>query len=248
MGEQDSGIGLRLRAARTRLGWTREALAFRSGVSWAGIAQVESGRRRDVRSGTLLALAGALGVTTDYLVLGRPAASMCDHRLLTYRTDEEFVAGAAPFLADAFERSEAALAVASKRNISLLRQAVGRAAGGVRFAESSGWQTSALAALNGYEEFCATMLDEGAAWVRIVVEVSWADQSPAVARPWLRLESLLNLAFANLPVSILSVCDARSLRPAIGRLLSVIHPDQTALRSGALGSSDTDPRAFFLDG
>jgi len=247
MGEQDRGIGLRLRAARARLGWTREALAFHSGVSWSGIAQVESGRRRDVRSGTLAALAGALGVTTDYLVLGRPSAMMCDHRLLTYRTDEDLVAGAAPFLSDAFEQSGAGLAVASKRNISRLRQAVGRHADGVHFAESSGWHTSPLAALNAYEKFCGTMLDEGATWVRIVAELSWAGRSPAATRPWIRLESLLNLAFANLPVSIMCVCDARSMRPAIGRLLSITHPGQTGLRSGPGASSEADPRAFLLE-
>jgi transcriptional regulator with XRE-family HTH domain len=246
MGEQDPGIGRRLRAARARLGWTREALAFHSGVSWAGIAQVESGRRRDVRSGTLAALAGALGVTTDYLVLGRSSARMCDHRLLTYRTDEELVAGAAPFLSDALEQSGAALSVTSKRNTSLLRQALGGAADGVQFAESPGWYSSPLAALNAYEEFCTTMLDKGAAWVRIVAEVSWADRSPAAARPWIRLEALLNLALANLPVSILCVSDARSVRPTIARLLSVTHPDQTALR-GARAPCETDPRAFLIE-
>ena len=247
MGEQDLGIGLRLRAARARLGWSREALAFHSGVSWAGIAQVESGRRRDVRSGTLVALANALGVTTDYLVLGGGGASMCDHRLLGYRSDEELVEGVAPFLSDAVEQSGAALAVTSKRNASLLRQAVGRAAGGIRFVESSGWPASPLAALNAYEKFCATTLDTGAAWVRIVAELGWADRSPSAVRPWIRLESLLNLAFANRPVSILCVCDTRSLRPMMGRLLSVAHRDQTALGNGERASAKTDPRAFLLE-
>jgi transcriptional regulator with XRE-family HTH domain len=246
MGEQDPGIGLRVRTARARLGWSREALAFHSGVSWAGIGQVESGRRRDVRAGTLAALAAALGVTTDYLLLGRPGASMFDHRLLVYGSEEELVAGAAPFLARAFDHSEAALAVISKRNISLLLRAIGRGAAAVRVAESSGWHTSPLAALNAYEEFCATSLGQGAAWVRIVAEVDWAHVSPSAARPWIRFESLLNLVFANLPVSILCVCDAGSLGPAIGRQLSVTHPGETPPASPAHVSSDIDPRAFLL--
>lgn len=246
MGEQDPGIGLRVRTARARLGWSREALAFHSGVSWAGIGQVESGRRRDIRAGTLAALAAALGVTTDYLLLGRPGARMFDHRLLVYSSEEELVAAAAPFLAGAAEPSKAALAVASKRNISLLRHAVGRAAAGVRFAESSGWYTSPLGALNAYEEFCATSLEQGAAWLRIVAELGWAHRSPSAARPWIRFESLLDLVFANLPVSILCVCDADSLRPAIGRQLSVTHRDQTPSGGPAPVSSDTDPRAFLL--
>jgi transcriptional regulator with XRE-family HTH domain len=207
---------------------------------------VESGRRRDVRAGTLAALAAALGVTTDYLLLGRPGASMFDHRLLVYGSDDELVAAAAPFLAHAFEHSEGALAVASKRKISVLRRAVGRAAPGVRFAESSGWHTSPLAALNAYEEFCETSLGQGAAWVRIVSELDWACWSSSAARSWIRFDSLLNLVFANLPVSILCVCDAGSLRPAIGRQLSVTHPEATAIGGPAQVSPDSDPRALLL--
>jgi transcriptional regulator with XRE-family HTH domain len=249
MGEQDPGIGIRLRAARARLGWSREALAFHSGVSWAGIAQVESGRRRDVRSGTLIALARALGVTTDYLVLGGAdaGAGMCEHRLLRYRNEQELVSGVAPFLSDAVEQSGAALAVTKERNISLLRQAVGGAADSVQFVECSDWPSSPLAALNAYEEYCMTTLSDGVAWVRIVAELTWAGRSPAAARPWVRLESMLNLSLATLPVSILCVCDARSLRPPIERLLSVTHPGQTAPRGGAWASSGTDPRAFLLE-
>jgi transcriptional regulator with XRE-family HTH domain len=246
MGEQDPGIGLRVRTARARLGWSREALAFHSGVSWAGIGQVESGRRRDIRAGTLTALATALGVTTDYLLLGRPGARMFDHRLLVYSSEEELLAAAAPFLAAAAEPSEAALAIVSKRNISLLRRGVGRAGAGVRFAESSGWYSSPLAALNAYEEFCATSLEQGAAWVRIVAELGWAHRSPSATRPWIRFESLLDLVFANLPVSILCVCDAASLRPTVGRQLSVMHADESPSASPGRVSSDTDPVAFLL--
>ena len=61
-----SKIGDSLKAARTRLGWTRETLAHHSGISWSAISQIESGRRRDVRLGTLSALAEALGVSVDY--------------------------------------------------------------------------------------------------------------------------------------------------------------------------------------
>jgi DNA-binding XRE family transcriptional regulator len=40
---EDSGIGTRVRAARGRLGWSREALAFHSEISWSSVAQIESG-------------------------------------------------------------------------------------------------------------------------------------------------------------------------------------------------------------
>ena len=58
-----------------RLGWTREALAFHSGLSWSAIAQVESGRRTNLRPSTLAALSRPLGVSIDYLVDGGQLAS-----------------------------------------------------------------------------------------------------------------------------------------------------------------------------
>src|ERR687891_690171 len=94
MRDGDDRIGARLRAARTRLGWTRETLAVHSGLSWSAIAQIESGRRRNVRPDTLAALATALGVTIDYLVNGGASSTvMFRHQALLYGADEEFVAG-----------------------------------------------------------------------------------------------------------------------------------------------------------
>jgi transcriptional regulator with XRE-family HTH domain len=247
MGEHDPGIGPRVRAARARLGWSREALAFHSGVSWAGIGQVESGRRRNVRSGTLAALAQALGVTVDYLVLGRSGTSMFDHRLLTYDSDEELVAAGAPFLRQASDRSEAALAVTSKRNISHLRRHMGDAADDVRFVERSRWYSSPLAALAAYEEFCAGRLEQGATWVRIVADPGWPQRPPSAARPWIRFESLLNLVFAHWPVSIWCVYDARSLEPRIRRSLSLAHAHVRRSGESAQAPPDSDPRAVLLE-
>src|SRR5438105_15524308 len=62
-----SRVAASVRSARERAGWSREALAHYSGLSWAAIAQIESGRRQEVRVSSLLALAGALGVSVDYL-------------------------------------------------------------------------------------------------------------------------------------------------------------------------------------
>lgn len=247
MGEQDPGIGMRVRAGRDRLGWSREALAFHSGLSWAGIAQVESGRRRDVRSGTLAALATALGVSVDYLVLGRRGARMLDHRLSMYGSDEELVAAAAPFLSRAVEHQEPALAVTTRRNISLLRRGVGDAVDAIRFVESSSWHTSPLAALDDLEEFCATAFEQRAAWARVVVQLAWAQWPASAARSWIRLESLLNVAFAHSPVSILCVCDTRSLNTRIERQLSLTHPETSAPGDPAQSPACTDPRAFLLE-
>ncbi|HEX7144902.1 MAG TPA: helix-turn-helix transcriptional regulator, partial [Gaiellaceae bacterium] len=94
---EKNGIGARVRSARTRLGWTREALAFHSGLSWSAIAQVESGRRTNLRPDTLFALGTALGVTIDYLVHGGVSSPvMFRHRALLYGTDRGFADAVVP--------------------------------------------------------------------------------------------------------------------------------------------------------
>jgi transcriptional regulator with XRE-family HTH domain len=117
-----AGIGSRVRAARERLGLTREALAFHSELSWSAIAQVESGRRTNVRPGTLAALSRPLGVSIDYLVGGSaPRRTMLEHSVFPYRTDDQFRTAIGPFLAEGIERSEALIAVTTGANIELLR-------------------------------------------------------------------------------------------------------------------------------
>src|SRR5687767_203826 len=106
----EGGIGRRIRASRARLGWTREELAVRSGMSWSAIAQVESGRRANPRPTTLSALAGALGVSIDYLVDGGPVATpMLEHRALIYGSDDDFAATTSDFLREGIKRAEPSL-------------------------------------------------------------------------------------------------------------------------------------------
>ena len=66
----EPSIAAALRRAREDRGWSREDLAHHSGVSYGAIAQIETGRRTDVRLRSLVALADALGVSVDAL-LGR---------------------------------------------------------------------------------------------------------------------------------------------------------------------------------
>ena len=131
--------GATLRAARTRLGWTRETLAHHSGVSWSAIAQIESGRRKDVRLSSLTALARALRVSVDYLIGAATASApqLLEHRLLTYGSDEEYLASATSFFDEGIERSECLLAVATEERIGLLRDSLANRAGHVEYADSA---------------------------------------------------------------------------------------------------------------
>jgi transcriptional regulator with XRE-family HTH domain len=245
---EDSGIGTRVIAARERLDWSREALAFHSGISWSGIAQIESGRRRNVRPDTLSALAGALGVTIDYLVGGgRTSTTMLDHQAFVYGTDAELATTAGSFLAAGVERSEAVLAVTTKASIELLRDGLDRDADRVDFVESATWYTTPASALDAFKAFSSAKLEGGAPWIRILGEPIWAGRSDAVVRVWTRYESLLNLVFAGWPMTVLCPYDERSAQPEIVRQARLTHPHTIGPGSTASSGDYTDPGGFVLE-
>jgi transcriptional regulator with XRE-family HTH domain len=243
----EMGIAPRLRAARERLGLSREALAYHSGISWSAIAQAEAGRRTNLRPRTLLALAHTLGVTIDYLVAGgAEAGSMLQHRALFYDTNDAFVAIAAPFLAEGLERSEAALAVTSAARIKSLQDRLGAQAGAVQFAEHSTWYRTPAAALDGYRQFMTKAVDAGATWIRILGEPVWAGRSKTEVRLWARYESLLNLVFSGAPVTVLCPYDTQALDASVLDYAHATHPHATEHETLIPSPHYADPGTFVL--
>jgi transcriptional regulator with XRE-family HTH domain len=247
-GAPDNGIGRRLKAARQRCGWSREALAFHSEISWSAIAQAESGRRRNLRPATLAALAGALGVTIDYLVTGRPASvPMLEHRTLLYGSDSEFVGTSARFLAEAIERSEAAIVVTSEGNAELLRNELGRDARLVEFAEQASWYRSPVAALARYRDYLKSSLDAGAPWVRVIGEPVWVGRSKSETRLWTRYEAMLNLVFSAEPATILCLYDTRTVGDEALNHARATHPQTVEGSALATSSEYADPIGLVLE-
>jgi transcriptional regulator with XRE-family HTH domain len=242
------GIGSRVRAARERLGWTREALAFHSGVSWSAITQVESGRRTNLRPATLSALSRPLGVSIDYLVDGslqRPM--MLEHSAFPYCTDDQFSSTVGSFIAEGIERSEAILAVTSGPNIELLHAQLGRSARSVEFVDSSAFYSTPVAALEALRDFSAAKLEGGAAWIRVVGEPVWAVDSSAEVRLWTRYESLFNLYFAGSPLSAVCPYDERSVAPAIVNQALLTHPHTVGEQGMTPTPEYTDPGRFAFE-
>jgi transcriptional regulator with XRE-family HTH domain len=244
----ESTIGDRVKAARERLGWSREELAFRAEISWSAIAQTESGRRTNLRPGTLNALASALGVTIDYLIHGGAGRGpMLDHQALLFRTDEELVDVVGGFLSEGVARSEAPLAVTTRSNIRLLRRALGPAADHVEFFEAADWYESPGKALAAYREYTEAKLRAGALWVRIAGEPMWANKSASEVRLWTRYESLLNLAFASWPVSFRCLYDERSVRRRLLGQAHVTHPRVHTCGAVLTSSEYVEPAGFILE-
>jgi transcriptional regulator with XRE-family HTH domain len=243
-----SELGRRLRAARERRGMSREVLAVRSKLSWSAIAQVESGRRRNLRPGTLVALTEALGVTLDYLVHGvTESPAMLEHHALIYETEDELVEIAVPFLTEGIERSEAVLVVVTKPNLALLRRHLGPDAERVEFVEAQGWYGEPGTVLRGYRDFVSEKIEAGAPWVRILGELVWEGKSPAEVSLWTRYESFFNVHLAASPVSVVCLYDTTSVPPEVAEQVRLTHP-RTIGRDGIEANSGyADPARFVLE-
>lgn len=247
MGES-AGIGARVRAARDRLGWTREVLAVHAGISWSAIAQVESGRRSNLRPSTLAALSGALGVSIDYLVDGSATPqTMLNHCAFPYRTDEQFRTTVGPFLAEGIERSEGILAVTTGTNIELLHQYLGKDARSVEFVDSTAFYSTPIAAIEAFAAFAEARLELGKAWVRIVGEPVWAGRSDAEGRLWTRYESLFNLIFGASPLTVVCPYDERSIDPEIVSQAHLTHPHMVGDQGISPSTGYTGAGRFALE-
>jgi transcriptional regulator with XRE-family HTH domain len=237
-----------VRTARTRLGWTREALAFHSGVSWSAIAQIESGRRKDIHVSSLVALASALGVSVDYLIGSAGSApQLFEHRALIHDSDDTFVAAALPYMSDGVAASQCVLAVASEGKLALLRDALGDQADDVEFAEWTDWYSSPTAALRGYGDYVTRKCERGGDWVRVVAEAGWGGETGEDLAAWQRYESLVNLVFVPWPATILCTYDARAFPDEVLAQARLTHPALAEGNDVVANHLYRDPSELLLD-
>jgi transcriptional regulator with XRE-family HTH domain len=217
-------------------------------MSWSAIAQIECGRRTNVRPTTLTMLSEALGVSVDYL-LGRDGSggSMLEHYALLYATPDEFVESAGPFVAEGIERSEATLAVTTARKIKLLRELLGADASEVTFVEARRWYTTPAASLAAYRAFIEQKLESGVGWIRILGEPVWSGRSASEVALWTRYESLLNLEFAGVPVTVVCPYDTSALRSQILEQARATHQHTRVHGEVAANPEYIEPSRFALE-
>jgi transcriptional regulator with XRE-family HTH domain len=243
-----SRIGANLRATRARRGWSRETLAHHSGVSWSAIAQIESGRRKDVRLSSLSALANALEVSVDYLIgTAWAAPQLLEHRFLTYGSDEDFLAAATPFLDEGVERAECLLAVTSEGLAGLLRDDLHDRAQHIEFAEAAEWYRSPQTAMESYRSFVNQKLEAGATWIRVISESVFRGRSAAETTAWTRYDSFVNIAFASTPVTILCTYDERSWPAEAIADARLTHPEVAHGTEISVNPSYRGPQDFLID-
>jgi anti-sigma regulatory factor (Ser/Thr protein kinase) len=166
------------------------------------------------------------------------------HPALIYGSDDEFMQVALPFVEQGIAAGEPTLVAVQGGNVENLRAALAGEPAGVTLLSADEW----------YEyESSARTRDKFGRWVReragtgrvrLVGEPPWEVGNEAQIRDWARHESVINVAFAGLPVSFICPYDARVLTPEILEHAHCTHPEIVGSDGFAASDAYEDPLEF----
>jgi anti-sigma regulatory factor (Ser/Thr protein kinase) len=143
------------------------------------------------------------------------------HEALLYRESTELVAGVRSFVQPANAIDAPVMMAVPGERIGLLRDGLGESGGRIRFEDMRELGRNPGRIIPALHEWLSGQRP-GRAW--FVGEPIWDGRRPAEIVEGTRHEALLNLAFADAPVSILCPYDARALPPAVLAGAERTHP------------------------
>jgi anti-sigma regulatory factor (Ser/Thr protein kinase) len=136
------------------------------------------------------------------------------HDAFVYESDEAFADRMVPFLTDGLAAGDATVAVTTRANLSLLRDALGDASERVSLMDRDEFYSRPAKVIAGYDRTLRAHLGAGAPRLRVVGEVQFGS-TPEEWDEWTVYESLINRAFANRPAWIVCAYDCRTLPDAV---------------------------------
>jgi anti-sigma regulatory factor (Ser/Thr protein kinase) len=163
------------------------------------------------------------------------------HRALIYGSEQEFMDFALPFLEEAIAAEEPTLVAVQERSVENLRAALGGAPPGVTLFSVEQWYDTSARSREKFGRWIADRADRGR--VRLIGEPPWAVGHEAQVRDWARHESVLNVAFAEYPVTFICPYDARVLPEDILSHARSTHPQIV----GPTGVTDSESYEAPLD-
>ena len=132
------------------------------------------------------------------------------HEAFLYESDEQFATQISRFLANGLDDGDAAVAVTSRGNWSLLLDALRKRASNVQFTDRDEFYVRPAKTLAHYDATLRHHLGKGAPSVRMVAEVQFGP-TQAEWDEWTAYEAIANRAFARRPAWIVCPYDARVL-------------------------------------
>jgi anti-sigma regulatory factor (Ser/Thr protein kinase) len=145
------------------------------------------------------------------------------HDAFVYGSETEFAERMVPFLEAGLEQDESTVAVTTRENCTILRDALGRASERVSFVDRDEWYVRPANVIAGYDKTLRERLLGGAPAVRVVGEVQFG-ATPQEWDEWTAYESILNRAFAGQPAWIVCPYDARALPDTVLQSALKTHP------------------------
>ena len=143
------------------------------------------------------------------------------------------------------EQSHCLAVVMTEAKEGLVRDALGDRAGRVEFADWADWYRSPKEALRHYGELVKQKVELGAVWIRVVAEAAWNGTDPDIGT-WTRYESLVNLAFASTPATIMCTYDQRAFPAEVVADALRTHPEVACGRETTASASYLDPEDLLL--
>jgi anti-sigma regulatory factor (Ser/Thr protein kinase) len=164
------------------------------------------------------------------------------HSALIYGSDAAFTDVALPFIEGGIEAGEPTLAAVQAQNIQNLRTALGGEPDGVTLLSTEEWYESSARSRDKFLRWAAERI--GAGRVRLISEPPWAVGDEAQVRDWARSESVMNVAFRGMPVSLICPYDTRALSAEIVEHARSTHPEIAGPEGSTVNGDYEDPRAF----
>ncbi|MFB4306395.1 anti-sigma factor RsbA family regulatory protein [Actinomadura sp. GTD37] len=162
--------------------------------------------------------------------------------MLPYDRVDDFLGGAVPFLRDGVDAGDRVLAVCGPAREALLRDALGGAAGAVRFTDAAAWYGHPSRTLADCLADADECVRQGRR-LRLLGEPAWASRSPLEVVEWQRAEALLNVAFRGTGAAVL--CSyATSLPAAVVAAGRKTHPETVRGTRAVANPGFVDPWTF----
>ncbi|MFD0688378.1 sensor histidine kinase [Actinomadura fibrosa] len=169
------------------------------------------------------------------------------HQALVYRSRHEFALAAVPYLRAGRRAGDAVVVIAAPAVADGLREQLGaETAAAIEFIDAAGWFQGPMQTLAAYYDRMPEWWRHGR--LRLLAEPVWDGRTPLEVCEWKRHESILNVAFAATPTSIVCAYDASALPGHVVDDASRTHPEVLGPEGIARPSGHyTAPADFYAE-
>jgi anti-sigma regulatory factor (Ser/Thr protein kinase) len=165
------------------------------------------------------------------------------HQALIYGSDREFMDVAMPFVEEGLGMKEPTLVAVQKRHVENLRAALGGEPDALTLLAVEDWYETSARTRDKFAHWALERVDAGTR-VRLMGEPPWALGHEALIRDWARHESVVNVAFASLPATLICPYDAQALPPDVLDHACDTHPEIVDAAGSSPSRTYEDPRDF----